>query len=909
VIFSSLFLSTTRVSYAGDIVGVVKDPTLERFVEGASVTVEEGDQQAVTDGRGRYALRGLPAGEYTVEATAEAYQPQSLPVTVPESGEVVLNIDLKMAYLDEITVTGSRISEVLSLQYKRSAVSIIDAVSSDTVGKLPDFNAAEAVQRLPGLSTELDQGEGRYPIIRGIDSNLNNVTIDGNLVGAPEGAGRRVALDVVPSDLVSILEVVKAVTPDLDGNAIGGSINIVTRSAFDSPDRFAYLSTRGGYNEKSGRVPYGASGSWGSTLGPDKEWGVVLAGSYYIRRYESDLAEGLDWADFAPASFAPENLRLFDYDIERERIGINANVERRTSDEALWYVRAIFNEFTDEERRDQLDFDAARGDQTALSDTLVQNSGGRASREYRQNNQTQRLNNFSVGTQRTFENRSWGASYTFSHAEEITPLRIDWEYRSGGSAFPNTVDVSNFFWEFDAGTAINDPADFDFRRVRRRTDDIEEDIHSLKADLEIDREFGDRPGSLKFGLKYSKRDKFQDRENRNFEDAVDFTLADTGLFLPGPRNFFEGRYDLGPILDFEAHERLFQTNPELFEFDAEGSAINSTSTDYDIEEDLYAGYGMVSVDLGEKTTLLGGVRVEYTDATYDAFFVEEPLEDPLNPGLPISDTTSYTDVLPSLHVTYRPRENMLIRGAWTNTIGRPDFEAVVPRLEVEDDEGSAGNPDLKPFESMGFDFSFENYLEPSGIVSIGAFYKDIDNPIFGRTEDDVEFRGIFLDELRQPENADSGQLLGVEFNWQQHFVNLPAPWDGLGAAVNLTFVDSEVDVFGREDDDLPFFRQPDTIANASLFFVYRRFEVRVAMNYRDEYLQSIGGDLTEDVYFAEHTQFDLKLAYDASENLSLFAEVQNLNDESRGEFQRVSSQMFADEIYSWTALAGFTFEF
>jgi TonB-dependent receptor len=454
---ASLCVLATRVSYAGDIVGVVNDPILERFVDGATVTTDQGRRRAVTDRWGRYSFRGLPAGEYTVEAGAGGYQTASGGVTVPQTGEVSLNLTLTSSYLDEIIVTGTRV----------------------------DFNAAEAIQRLPGLSVELDQGEGRYPIIRGIDSNLNNVTIDGNLVGAPEGSGRRVALDVVPSDLISIVEVVKAITPDLDGNAVGGNINIVTRSAFDSAEPFAVISARAGYNEKSSRNPYGASVTWGSTLGPNDEWGLVLAGSYYIKRYDSDLAEGQGWVEFAPGDFAPENERLFDYDIERERIGINANLEYRPNDTTLWYFRSIFNEFTDEEARDQLDFDAARGDQTPLSSTLVQNDGGRASREYRQNNQTQQLNNISIGGDFSFDNVTWGASYTFSHAEEITPLRVDWEYRSGGSAFPNTVDVSNFFWEFDAGPAINDPANYPFRRVRRRTDAIEEDINSGQRKHEL----------------------------------------------------------------------------------------------------------------------------------------------------------------------------------------------------------------------------------------------------------------------------------------------------------------------------------------------------------------------------------------------------------------------------------------
>jgi TonB-dependent receptor len=396
----------------------------------------------------------------------------------------------------------------------------------------------------------------------------------------------------------------------------------------------------------------------------------------------------------------------------------------------------------------------------------------------------------------------------------------------------------------------------------------------------------------------------------NYEDAVDFTLADTGLFSSGPSGFFDGRYELGPVLDFPGHESLFQSDPQMFEFAADSSAENSVASDYDIVEDLYAGYGMISVDFGN-TTVLGGVRVEYTDATYRATLIDfdDPDFDELNPGVPVQDRTNYLDYLPSLHVTFRPRENVVIRAAWTNTIGRPNFEDVVPVFEIEDESGSTGNVELEPYESMGLDFSYEYYLEPSGIVSIGAFYKDIDNPIYTRRTTDVTFRGYDLLSLSQPANAKSGSLLGLEVNWEQQFVNLPTPWDGLGAAVNLTYVDSEVDVFGRESDDLTFFRQPDTIANVALYYAIGRFEARLAATYRDAYLEGIGDDVTEDVYFGEHTQVDLKLTFDASDNLSIFGEMQNINDESRREYQGISSRLFADEIYSWTALVGATYAF
>lgn len=282
-VLAALLVFSGSAVLASDIVGVVSNTSLGRYVEGATVAVQGDTKRTTTDRFGRYVIRGVSAGQVNLEVSAGGFQKQVANVQVPQTGSVTLNVDLISSYeqIEEIVVTSSRASQLLALQRKRSAENILDAVSADTVGKLPDFNAAEAIQRLPGLSVELDQGEGRYPIIRGIDSNLNNVTIDGNSVGAPEGSGRRVALDVVPSDLISVVEVVKAVTPDLDGNAVGGNINIITRSAFDSPDSFAYVSGRVGYNDKSDRVPYGGSAVWGSKLGPAENVGIVIAGSYY----------------------------------------------------------------------------------------------------------------------------------------------------------------------------------------------------------------------------------------------------------------------------------------------------------------------------------------------------------------------------------------------------------------------------------------------------------------------------------------------------------------------------------------------------------------------------------------------------------------------------------------------------
>ena len=232
--------SVPAMACAGDLTGIVTSSALQRPIAGARVTLDGTAVQAVTDEAGRYTFRDIAPGAHSLGIVQPGYAAATLGADVPAAGSVTADADLRLETADggpaggpDIVVTGSRASRVLAIERKRALPTIADVVSSDGIGKLPDYNTAEALQRLPGVSVEIDQSEPRYVVVRGIDPNLNQVTIDGNLVGIPEAEGRRVALDTIPSDLVAAIEVVKAVTPDYDGNAIGGSINIVTPTAFD----------------------------------------------------------------------------------------------------------------------------------------------------------------------------------------------------------------------------------------------------------------------------------------------------------------------------------------------------------------------------------------------------------------------------------------------------------------------------------------------------------------------------------------------------------------------------------------------------------------------------------------------------------------------------------------------------
>lgn len=876
--------------------------------------------QAVTGADGTYTIAGLrPGGPYTVTATMPGFRTMSRADVAVTAGDARrLDFTMQIAAMsEELTV---RAGTELAQNEKRSASNIIDVVSADAVGRFPDANAAEALRRIPGVSLEIDQGEGRFVVVRGIDPTLNNVTINGQIVGTPAEFGTRgVSMDSVPADLVSRLEVTKAVTPDMDANAIGASVNIATLGAFDRPEGLLSATVRTGYNNLSGRSPFSGNATWGRILDAERRWGLMLGGSFSQRRFDSELFRVADsWGNFN-GSLVPQNQAFFLYDVDRRRQGLNAALTYRPVAAHDVTVRFNHNLFRDIEGRQQVEFDLTRGTLSNQTPTSGRFSGGRASREYRDYEQEHTINAFMATGDHLVGGSflDWRAG--FSRGQRDTPNRVDWEFRSGGNAFPNTYDTSDPTAPIiTPNAAFYDATAYPFRRVRFRTDLEREDVLTAEASLRRDVSTADRRAFWKAGAKVVTRAKSQDRENMNYTGSG-FSLADFGLGASGPDDFFGGRARFGPTLNLPGLQRFFADNPQFFTFDALGSLNNSLAQDFEADETVTAGYLMGQIDF-DGWNLLAGIRVEHTSGTYDANELLYDDGDFTGNIRPSSGDTSYTDVLPGVHVNFFPRQNLTIRAAWTNTIGRPSYADLAPIAELDDilnDDGSytggfsSGNPDLKPYESTNLDLSIEYYLD-SGLIAVAPFYKRIDNPIYGLNfaENDFTYNGRFYDRLgfSQPANADSGRIAGVEFTYQNYFSGLPAPFDGLGVNMNYTVTSSRVDVFER-DDELPFFKQSDHVGNVAVLYEKRGVAAQVSMSFNSPALGSIGGDAMEDNYADWYRVLDMKLSAPLARGLRGLLEISNLNDEHRLRYAGTSEYRTADERYSWSLLAGIDWRF
>ncbi|WP_438481120.1 TonB-dependent receptor [Oleiharenicola lentus] len=919
------FALLNTLASAATINGRVRDSNTNSYLLGATVTVSGLDRTTTTSTEGGFSISNVPAGTYTVTVSSLGFADFSEQVTLAENDTRTLQIAVKSDVVDlgKFVIAGSREGQARALQQKRSASNIMDAVSADAVGKLPDGNAAEALRRVPGISLETDQDEGRYVVLRGINSALNTVTLNNQLIGTPSEQGNRgIALDSVPADLIARLEVVKAVTPDMDANAVGGSINIVTQSAFDRPERFIYGSISGFYDTFSKTLTPSGSFTYGNVFGDDKKWGFVAGASYSLKNFKSQTANTRSWS-LVNGLYVPLTQQNYDYEVERERLGANVALQFRPADGHELALRLNHNEFTDTEGRQSVLYEYRLGTLTNQTATSGTNSQGRASRQFRDYHQTGTIDAASLEGKHKIGGDSllsWQAGA--SRGERETPTRVDWEYRSAAGAFPNTYDLSGEELVITpTGSAYYDPANYPFRRVRFRSDIEQEDVYSGQLDFKRDLQLAGRNGYWKVGAKFVSREKADDRTNQNYNLAAGaanlFTLADGGLASPEPANYFNGLFRYGPGLNLEANKAYFAANPGRFTFDAATTLADSMSGDFDASEDVAAGYAMASLDLNKTMNVLAGVRYEATEANYGA--------NQLFNGTwrRVTGSQDYDNVLPGLHFNWRPTDKTVIRAAWTNTLSRPGYADLAPRgtfdsIETSVGSGvytgtlSSGNPNLKPFESMNFDVSVEYYLKNSGILSAGVFHKRLKNPIYSRVilETNVTREGRLYQTLTttEPDNADSGEITGLELNYQQFFKFLPSPFDGLGVNLNYTVIDSSVKLFTRTDE-LPFFKQSDRIVNAALFYEKYKWEARVAVSYSGDYLDAVGANTDTDIYVRGRAPVDFKVSYRINSQFKVFAELLNITEEPLREYTGIRSRENDYEIYESKARAGLNFTF
>lgn len=915
---------------AGDVTGTVTDSSETIALRSAEVRIVELNRSVTTERDGSFRIANVPAGTYTLEVRYIGADPVTQSVTVPESGTVSANVQLAgRGSNDEILVIGQAANLASALSRKRENDVVSDVLSRDAIGQFPDQNVAESLRRLPGVNVLNDQGEGRFVSIRGLSPSLNATSLNGVRLPSPESDIRAVALDVISSDIIESIEVKKSLTPDMDADTIGASVEIETTSAFDRKRNLLTVKLEGSYNELADEIS--PKGSVDFSYRVNDNFGVTGGVSYYNRVFETDNIEADDW-ELDDGLVYAEEFQYRDYDVERERISATLGFDFRAGDSTELYVRGIYSQFDDQEFRRRLTFDLGDASVSGTDTALVyeDDEAITVERDVKDREESQKIRSVAVGGESDWGD--WFADYSASWAKSseredrsVDPTTFESEFE--GEGLQIGFDVSDP--RLPLYSVLDDPQGMFFNPMAYGLNDVEftalsdAEDEEYAAKFDLGRRFALNNGefTVQGGLKGRWREK---RFNGTIEfyERDGYTLADA--LGTGPTYRIT---DISPLPGFTEASDFFFDNFDSFDLQEIDSAFDSAVGDYVVEEDILAGYLLGRIDAADATLILG-VRYEHTDNVLsgnDVVLLEEIEDEDTGDILretevivtPTSIEKDYGFWLPSANLRLEATPNLVLRLAGYRSLVRPGPFQQAPRFaigETQDGEreGEFGNPDLRPADALNFDAAAEYYFDSNGAIFASLFYKSIED-FFVETVFEADdppfngnFRGIDFDEATIWFNGDQADIFGFELGVSKAF---GGALNGFVVRANYTFTDASGTVTlnaanGARDIDLP--ATSKHTGNISVGYDRGPIDIRLSGTYRDKYLDELAEDPVLDRYVDNHFQLDLSAKYRLNDNVQIFYEWVNINDAKYFAYNNLGNQrnLLQYEEYNWTMKGG-----
>jgi len=944
-------LAYSGVEAQNSISGRVLDGKTGEPLIGASVSVKNSSIGVIAGNRGQFTLSGLSGPRVNLVVSYIGYTTRTITQDLETASAKNLTIRLQPSSveMDEVVVTGIAEGQVKALVEMKSAENIKNIVSAEQIRTFPDLNAAEVLQRIPGITLQRDQGEGRFVQLRGTPPELTNFNINGEQVPSPEGDFRYVGMDIVPSDQIESVEVTKVMTPDMDADGIGGSVNVKTkRPAAGKPQVLATLA--GGYNNLRQSPIYNAQFSYGQRY---QRFGFQVNASYFENNQGSDNIE----YSFAKGPFFNDSdqlegqdnffvhyreAQLRHYDITRTRISVAPTIDYKFNENSEIYLQAMYNSFTDNETRRRLIYDL----EDPLNATYFLFGG--VEHDVRKRRQQQQLSTIALGGEHKIGRVTIDYQLFYARASENAPDRFEARFESPGQAI--TIDFDTSDPDYPRATfpnetnAVNatDFENFELDEMQFEDSESTEDLFTPRVNITIPYEMNNgQDGYLKFGGKIRSRVKSQDVVNQTLG-----AYNQTSRIYPGegdPLNLVtasdgfreDDLLNQGYVLEFMPSPNVlrdfYEFWPQFFIISRNETRKNTYNQDYEYEEDIYAGYGMFRHNIG-RLMILGGLRFERTDVTRN-----QGLGVQLNGsrflGIDTLGSQRTQDFwLPQVQFKYELTSNVNLRAAVTQTYARPNYVDVIPSREEDRNEVSIGNPDLDFPRSTNVDLMIERYYNRS-IFSGGLFYKRIDDFVFsykrfGR-EGEPGSGNFPVFEFTKPLNGRDADVFGAEVQAQFKFDFLPGFLKNFGLFTNYTYTYSraflpqrvpanyaEAIIIDPEEDDLSeFFDEQDVeeiqlpgqaehTANAAIFYDSPKFFARLTANYQDAFLVEIGPDPDLDEFYDEALRLDFTANYQISKHFTVFADVINITNTPLRFYLGDESTVKQTEFYSWWSRVG-----
>ena len=910
----------------GTIKGRILD-TSNQTLPGATIYIDSLHTGVVSDINGFYTLTNIAPGTYKVKVSYVGNSPVEMTITVPEGktveSDVMLNDGVK---LREVVVGGAFNGQRRALSSQKNAMGIVNVVSADQVGKFPDSNIGDALKRISGINVQYDQGEARFGQVRGTSADLSSVTINGNRIPSAEGDTRNVQLDLIPADMVQTIEVNKVVTADMDADAIGGSINLVTKN---TPNKRMFNATAGsGYNAVSKKAQLNLGLTYGDRFFNDK-LGLMFSGSYQNAPGGSDNAE-FEY-DVDDGSVVMKEAQMRQYYVTRERQSYSLALDYEFNPDHKISFKGIYNRRNDWENRYRVVYkDLDESDPSEQSIELQTKGGADDTRNARL--ERQQTMDFTLDGEHNLGGRllmDWAAS--FSRASEDRPneryfgLKMDNNtgenlintFRGiGGRAPYSTITIpglDNEGWELDELTNSNQS--------------IYENEWKFRLNFELPLMKGLYGNTLRFGGKYTNKEK--DRETTMYkydgEDVNDNPIFNDGGawrehgssqirkgFMVGD-NYPEGTHFVSKKYLGSINFNSMQGEPDYEEM----------SGNYHAKEEITSAYLRFDQKLGQKLDLMLGLRMEHTALNYRGlnWVVDEDENESLESTG--NRKNSYTNWLPSVLLKYDVNDDLKLRASFTETLSRPKYSALIPSVNYNraDEEATIGNPNLKPTTSYNFDLSAEYYFKSVGLVSVGLFYKSINNVIVDEVwkgmDAQLPITGTYDYEISKPINAYDADLFGVEVAYQRDFGFITPALKCLGFYGNYTYTANKTKNHHFEHrvledgEDVDMIGSPEHTANASLFFEKWGFNLRLSYNFASAFVDEMGEVAQLDRYYDKVNYLDLNASYTFGKRFktTIYADVTNLLNQPLRYYQGTKDRTAQVEYYGARFNAGIKVSF
>jgi len=929
---------STAQTGTGTITGTVQDAAGSIFIS-AKVVLEPSERQAATDNQGQFRISNLPAGDYTLTASYVGFNPYTTTVKVVAGQTVNLTAALQVgSQADTVMVTADRLQgEAEAINIERMSSNIVQVMPEGIITSLPNTNIADAVGRLPSVSLERDEGEGKYVQIRGTEPHLSNVTINGVNVPAPEVTVRNIKLDAVPSDVVERIEVYKTLSADQDADGIGGTVNLVTKTALEKPTYS--LSGTGGYNPlQNGFWRGGFDGTFGKRFDASK-FGFLLGGTWDRTNRGIDDLEPSPTSGTLPsgqnvAYFSSADLRSYEY--YRTRYGFDTGIDYKITPTMTAYLKGLYADFHD--YGETRVYTPNAGTLTGASGSQIQfdNTGSWQYRHYIRRPDQQV---FSFLT---------GARHDLPSDVIVYEIAVSRGHNIGGQDFPTTYfnGPSNVTFSQSLSdpyrpkfTATDGTNGFDTTQYGVSESDFSY-YHATQINVQGETTWAhnytvySHPSTFSMGLKIRNSHSTQNENDRLYPVSGDspFALSNVLSKYTNPtyydKSFSINGQAYGPTSSYSKILSAVAANQSAFQLDNVGSVTKSASAFFNSDERVYAGYLQDVIFFGN-FRLQGGVRFEGTNthfltnqvtANYDYTDPSNPI--PLLPTItPILQDSGYVNVLPSVQLQYQIEKNTNLRLVYGRGLSRPNIGDLVPTTVTDPNASpksiNQGNPNLLPTKANNYDMLIEHYFQPLGILQAGYFYKQLSDPIyFTATPAANNFT------LYQSINGPNAHIQGFEAEWEQRFSFLPGLLNGFGINANYSYTTSQVQFpanFNNNRTDKPALpRQAPNNYNFNLTYDKGRFSSRFAISHNDASIYAYGWNNNDtpkdpilglkgpggDNYLYAHTQFDVQGSYRVYKGIQFVASGLNLSNEVFGFYNGSGIYPVQREYYKPTASFG-----